>query len=101
VVDLAPGISPLATWRLGRGETEVLEFARRNPGTMVVLDDKAARRAANMLGLPVIGTLGILLAATQSGQIPSFEAAVEAVMRAGLYLDPVTVAALKAHLREQ
>ena len=66
VVDLNPLDSPVATWRLGQGETEVLEIARRNPGTVAVLDDKAARRAATMLGLPVIGTLGILVAATQS-----------------------------------
>lgn len=28
VVELNPVVSPIATWRLGRGETEVLEFAR-------------------------------------------------------------------------
>lgn len=44
VVELNPVVSPIATWRLGRGETEVLEFARRNPGTVAVLDDKAARQ---------------------------------------------------------
>lgn len=101
VVDLNPVVSPIATWRLGRGETEVLEFARRNPGTVAVFDDKAARRAATVLGIPVIGTLGILVAATQSGLIPDFETAAEAVMRAGLYADPVTVATLKAQLRKR
>jgi predicted nucleic acid-binding protein len=100
VVDLTPGVSPIATWRLGRGETEVLEFARRNPGTVAVLDDKAARRAATMLGIPIIGTLGILVAATQSGLLPDFTTAVEVVLRAGLYADPVTVAALNAQLRK-
>jgi predicted nucleic acid-binding protein len=44
VIDLTPPLSPLAIWRLGQGESEVLEYARRNPGTTVVLDDKAARR---------------------------------------------------------
>jgi len=33
VVDLNPALSPLAIWRLGQGESEVLEYARRNPGT--------------------------------------------------------------------
>jgi predicted nucleic acid-binding protein len=46
IVDLTPALSPIAIWRLGQGETEVLEYARRNPGTIAVLDDKAARRAA-------------------------------------------------------
>ena len=79
----------------------MLEFARRNPGTVAVLDDKAARRAAAMLGVPVIGTLGILVAATQSGLVPDFSTAADAVMRCGLYADPVTVAKLKTELRKR
>ena len=39
-------LSRLAFARLGRGETEVLEDARTHAGTVAVLDDKAARRAA-------------------------------------------------------
>jgi predicted nucleic acid-binding protein len=60
-VDLVPGLSPLATWRLGQGESEVLEYARLNFGTIAVLDDKAARRAAHALQIPVTGTLGCWL----------------------------------------
>lgn len=101
VIELNPVVSPIATWRLGRGETEVLEFARRNPGTVAVLDDKASRRAAAVLGIPVIGTLGILVAATQSGLVPDFSIATEAVMRAGLYVDPVTLNILKERLRKK
>jgi predicted nucleic acid-binding protein len=100
VVDLNPGVSPIATSRLGRGETEVLEMAMRNAGTVAVLDDKAARRAATILRIPVIGTLGILVAAAQSGLVPDFATAAEAVIRAGLYADPATVEALKARLRK-
>jgi predicted nucleic acid-binding protein len=56
VVDLTLALSPLAIWRLGQGESEVLEYARRNPGTVAVLDDKAARRSAAALNIPVVGT---------------------------------------------
>lgn len=99
IVDLTPVVSSIATWRLGRGETEVLEIALRNAGTVAVLDDKAARRAATTLGIPLIGTLGLLVAATQSGLLPDFAIAAEAVMRAGLYADPATVEKLKTKLR--
>jgi len=101
IVDLNPVVSPIAIWRLGRGETEVLEIALRNAGTVAVLDDKAARRAATVLGLPLIGTLGILVAATQSGLLPDFAIAAEAVTRAGLYADPATVEKLKTQLRRR
>ena len=52
VVDLTPTLSPIAIWRLGQGETEVLEYARRNPGTVAVLDDKAARHEPFKFQLP-------------------------------------------------
>jgi predicted nucleic acid-binding protein len=87
VVDLTPALSPLAIWRLGQGETEVLEYARRNPGVVAVLDDKAARRSAAALNIPVVGTLGLLLAAKQSGLLASLQAAVDRVRNCGLFVD--------------
>jgi predicted nucleic acid-binding protein len=79
VVDLNPALSPLAIWRLGQGESEVLEYAHRNPGTVAVLDDRAARRSASTLQIPVVGTLGLLLAARRNGLLDSIEKAVERV----------------------
>lgn len=52
VVRLEPEVTPLAYWRLGRGETEVIEYARLHPGTVALLDDLSARRAAAALGCP-------------------------------------------------
>jgi len=86
-VDLNPALSPLAIWRLGQGESEVLEYARRNPGTVAVLDDKAARRSAKALSIPVVGTLGLLLAAKQSKFLESLQAAVDRVRSCGLFVD--------------
>lgn len=91
VVDLVPALSPLATWRLGQGESEVLEYARRNPGTVAVLDDKAARRAAGALDVPLTGTLGLVVAAVQMKLLPSISAAIDAVRACGLYVDSATV----------
>jgi predicted nucleic acid-binding protein len=96
VVDLTPTLSPIAIWRLGQGESEVLEYCHRNPGTVAVLDDKAARRAARALQVPIIGTLGVLLAAAQSGLLPSLEDAIEVVKRCGLYVDPAIASKLIA-----
>lgn len=89
-------VLPLATWHLGQGESEVLEYARRNSGTVAVLDDKAARRLARALDIPLTGTLGIIVAAVQMKLLPSFSAAIGAVRACGLYVDSATVACLLA-----
>jgi len=94
VIDLTPPLSPLAIWRLGQGESEVLEYARRNPGTTAILDDKAARRAALALHVPLTGTLGLLIAAVRNKLIPSLREAIDAVRASGLYVDPATISAL-------
>ena len=94
LVDLAPALSPLATWGLGPGESEVLEYARRYSGTIAVLDDKAARRAARALQIPLTGTLGLLVAAAQMSLLPSLAVAIESVRACGLYVDSATVSRL-------
>jgi predicted nucleic acid-binding protein len=94
IVESAPALSPLASWRLGQGESEVLEYARRHPGTVAVLDDKAARRAARALELPMTGTLGLLIAAVQSGLLPSLAEALEAARHSGPYVAPGTMTTL-------
>jgi predicted nucleic acid-binding protein len=97
VVDLNPPLSPLAVWRLGQGESEVLEYARRNTGTIAVLDDKAARRAARALQIPIMGSLGLIVAAVQNKLLPSLAEAIDAVRAAGLYIDPAIVSTLLEH----
>jgi predicted nucleic acid-binding protein len=94
VIDLTPPLSPLAIWRLGQGESEVLEYARRTPGTTAILDDRAARRAALALQIPLSGTLGLLVAAVRNKLLPSLPDAIDAVRASGLYVDPATAAAL-------
>ena len=52
---------------LGPGETEVLALGLEMPGVIVVLDDRLARRTAETLGLPLSGTLGLLIDAKRQG----------------------------------
>lgn len=94
IVEPQPALSPLPSWRLGRGESGVLEYARQNAGTVAVLDDRAARRAARALEIPVTGTLGLLIAAVERGILPSLEEAIESAQASGLYLSPATLEAL-------
>ena len=52
---------------LGPGESEVLALALETPNSVVILDDDLARRTAEMSGIRLTGTLGMLLDAKQAG----------------------------------
>jgi len=54
---------------LGPGETEVLMLALESSDALVILDDGRARRVAKTLGIPFIGTLGLLIDAKSAGLI--------------------------------
>lgn len=76
----------IQSWDLGLGESAVLTWAYVNPGTEVILDDLAARRCAVALGIPVRGTLGIVLTAKQRGVIPAARPVLEQLRFYGMYL---------------
>ena len=51
-----------------KGEAEVLRYAKENRG-LALLDDESPRDLARSLGIPVRGTLGILVEATRMGRV--------------------------------
>jgi predicted nucleic acid-binding protein len=76
----------IQSWDLGPGESAVLTWAYVNTGTEVILDDLAARRCAVALGIPVRGTLGIVLTAKQREAIPAARPVLEQLRLCGMYL---------------
>lgn len=85
VEPVAPSPKVLS-WRLGPGETSVLSWALAYPGTVSIVDDLAARRCAEVLGLDFIGTLGLVLRAKRTGVLPAARPAVDKLLAAGMYL---------------
>jgi len=75
-------------WDLGAGESQVLAHGLERPGSEVVLDDLAARRCARSLGLPMIGTLGVVILCRHRGVISAARPIVEKLREAGLRLKP-------------
>jgi predicted nucleic acid-binding protein len=71
---------------LGAGESAVLTWGYVNPGTEVIIDDLSARRCATTLGIPVRGTLGLVLTAKQQGIIPLARPVLEQLRLCGMYL---------------
>ena len=53
-----------------------------------VLDDRPARRLAQALGLPTIGTLGILLAAKRRDLLPAIRPSLDALLNVGFRIAP-------------
>lgn len=52
------------------GEAEAITLAYER-GCRIILDDRKARVAAAQLGVPITGTVGLLLKAKQAGHIPA------------------------------
>lgn len=98
IVELDPPLSPLAGMQLGNGEAEAIELARRQGEASLLLDDRAARRAAQLLGFKVIGSLGVLAVAGQRGLIGSFDEGVRRIRTAGLFVSEEVVAAVRRNL---
>ncbi len=84
---------PLVT-DLGSGETEVLMLALEAPEATVVLDDALARQLAEVLGLRLTGTLGLLLDAKQAGLVPALTPVLDQLQALRFRLAPHTRAAV-------
>jgi len=82
-----PPVPPvLQSWDLGPGESSVLTWCLAKPGTEAIIDDLAARSFAATHGIPVRGTLGLVLIAKQRGRIEQARPIVEEMRRAGMWL---------------
>lgn len=91
-VVLAPDIpAAIAAWELGEGEASVLAWAFQRSGAAAVLDDLEGRRCAQSLGIPVLGTVAVVLRAKRRGQIPSARTVLQDLVRVGMYLSPRTL----------
>lgn len=91
----------VAAWDLGRGESAVLSQAMKTPAnSAAIVDDRAARRCAQTLGLVTIGTGGLLILAKRRGLIPSVSQRIQALRDAGLWLSDNLVNLLKVQAGE-
>jgi uncharacterized protein len=73
---------------LGAGESEAISLALEVNARLVILDDRPARRLAQAISLPIIGTLGILLAAKRRGLLPAVRPCLDALMSFNFRIAP-------------
>lgn len=82
-----PVIPPLIqSWDLGPGESAVLAYARTHPGVVAIIDDGAGRRCAETLGVPLLGTLGLIMIAKKRGLIPTARPVIALLKQQGMFL---------------
>jgi predicted nucleic acid-binding protein len=77
---------PLLTSILGSGEAAAITLAMTHSARAVLLDETIGRQAALMKGLPVVGTLGILLAAKQAGFVAAVRPLLDEMIRQGRWI---------------
>ncbi len=87
--DLEQEIGPtVLSFNLGLGESEAITLALELDARRVILDDRPARRLAQALQVPVIGTLGILLAAKRRELIPAVGSYLDALLAHEFRISP-------------
>lgn len=70
---------------LDEGEAEAIALFSENPVDAILLDEKNARRVARQMGLPALGTVGILIWAKQNGLIVSLKEQLDALQNQGKF----------------
>ena len=73
---------------LGPGESEAIALALEIGAQWVILDERPAQRSAQALGLPVIGTLGVLVASRRRELLPTVRPCVDALVNFGFHISP-------------
>jgi len=100
IVDPGDEPPPEVVRRLHRGEREAIVLARRVKADILLLDEKAARGAAKALGLPVMGLLGVLAAASAQGLVDVVQA-VEQLRRTNFRVAPALLKDLLQRARRE
>lgn len=91
-VEVPPTPPFLAQWDLGAGETAVLSLALSETDSAVVIDDLAARKFAMTYGVPLVGTLGLLIRAKHHGLIDQLSPQIRLLEAAGANLSESVIA---------
>lgn len=88
VADASAVRKMMETAKLGIGESETIVLALELRATLVLLDERPARRAAQRRHLSVIGSLGALVQAKEQGLIRSVKNRMDALVASGPRIHP-------------
>jgi predicted nucleic acid-binding protein len=72
--------------QLHEGEVEVMILAQEINADVVVIDDANAKKHAKYLGLPVTGTLGVLIKAKREGYLSEIKPLLQQLLENNIYI---------------
>ncbi len=72
--------------KLHDGEVEVMILAQEKQADLVVIDDNAAKKTAEYLGLTVTGTMGVLIKAKKLGYLNAVRPILNEIKENGFYI---------------
>jgi len=78
-------VAGLATM-LDQGEAEAIVLAKELSAAELFVDERLGRRIAQTLGLPIKGTLGIVVRAKHRGLVPSVRGELDNLIRHGMWI---------------
>jgi uncharacterized protein len=81
--------------KLDEGEAAVIALAIERKARLVIIDEQRGRQYVQQLGLPLTGTLGVLLAGKRKGYITLLTPLLDKLQEGGIYLDAQLVASVK------
>ncbi|HKP52817.1 MAG TPA: DUF3368 domain-containing protein [Chloroflexia bacterium] len=79
-------VSPRLPPSLGAGEAHAISLAIAKNTRAILLDEQLARAVARKWGLPVVGTLGVLVAARQSRLLAAVKPIIEMMVSQGRHI---------------
>jgi predicted nucleic acid-binding protein len=85
---------------LDSGEAAALWLAVERKASLVLSDDRQARLAAERMGFPVVGTVGILVRARRKGLVSSLAPLLRALKAKGVWLSIALIEAVLAEFEE-
>lgn len=77
---------------LDRGEAEAIALALEQNADLLIMDERLGRRHANRLGLPLTGSIGILLKAKQAGYLAAIKPLLIQLDQSGIHLSHALIA---------
>lgn len=71
-----------------QGETEAMLLYKQLKANKLLIDDRRGRRIAQLNGISIIGSLGVLLAAKKQGLLNRVAPALTKLTQSRIYMDP-------------
>ena len=78
--------------QLHDGEVEVMILGKEEDATLLIVDDKNAKKHAKYLGFNVTGTLGVLLKAKREGHIEAIKPLIDKMISKNIYISSKIIA---------